>query len=68
MMDAPTKIIHDAHDYITGMSKTSNIEVQSISPLIEARVICNPPWSNIDDKPETEPKESMQSLMRTSHY
>ena len=68
MMDAPTKTTHNIHDYITGMSKTSNIEVQSISPLIEARVICNPPRSNIDDKPETEPKESMQSLMRTSHY
>ena len=68
MMDAPTKIIHDAHDYITGMSKTSNIEVQSNGPLLEARGICNPPRSNIDDKPETEPKESMQSLMRTSHY
>ena len=68
MMDAPTKTTHHTYDYITGMSKTSNIEVQSNGPLLEARGICNPPRSNIDDKPETEPKESMQSLMRTSHY
>ena len=69
MMDAPTKTIQDTHDYITGMSKTSNIEVQSNrvpQSSQESRAILLE--SNIDDKLETESKESMQSLTRTPHH